>query len=175
MPKEVTREAAKALFIGGKSGAYFSGPWDVADIKKGQTEWKLAKLPQVSGNDAKPFLGVKLLYISSKSTCQEAALAFAASFTNAQTELSWVTKTNPAHLPAWKSTYDDAALKDNPATHGFRSQAESSVPFPNIPAMGQVWTPAGDALTAVLNQGTAPDAAAKKMIATIKENIQKQK
>ena len=71
--------------------------------------------------------------------------------------------------------YDDAALKDNPATQGFKSQAESSVPFPNIPAMGQIWTPAEDALSAVLNQNTAPDAAAKKMISTIKENIQKQK
>jgi arabinogalactan oligomer/maltooligosaccharide transport system substrate-binding protein len=175
MPKEVTGEAAKALFTGGKSGAYFSGPWDVADIKKGGGDWKLGKLPQVAGGDAKPFLGVKLLYVSSKSTCTEAALAFAESFTSAQTELAWVKKTNPAHLPAFKAAYDDAALKDNAATQGFRSQAETSVPFPNLPAMGQVWTPAGDALNAVLNQGTAPDAAAKKMVSVIKENIQKQK
>lgn len=175
MPKEVTGEAAKALFIGGKSGAYLSGPWDVADVKKSQTEWKLGKLPKMGGSDAKPFLGVKLLYVSSKSTCAAAALSFAESFTSAETELAWVKKTNPAHLPAFKTVYDDAALKENPATQGFRSQAESSVPFPNIPAMGQVWSPAGDALNAVLNQGTAPDAAAKKMVATIKENIQKQK
>jgi maltose-binding protein MalE len=174
MPKEATREAAKTLFIGGKSGAYFSGPWDVADVKKGQTEWKLAKLPKIAGGDAKPFLGSKLFYVSSKSTCAEAALAFVASFTSAPVELQWVQKTNPAHLPALKTAYDDAALKDNPATKAFREQAETSVPTPNIQAMGQVWTPGGDALNAVLNQNTAPEAAAKKMVATIKANIEKQ-
>lgn len=175
MPKEATREAAKTLFISGKSGAYFSGPWDVADIKKGQTDWKLAKLPKMAGGDAKPFLGSKLFYVSSKSTCTEAALAFVAAFTSAPTEIQWVSKTNPAHLPALKSVYDDPALKDNPATKAFREQSELSVPTPNIPAMGQIWTPAGDALNAVLNQNTAPDAAAKKMVATIKANIEKQK
>jgi maltose-binding protein MalE len=41
--------------------------------------------------------------------------------------------------------------------------------------MGQVWSPAGDALNAVLNQHTEPAAAAKQMVTTIKENIQKQK
>lgn len=175
LPKEVTGEAAKALFMSGKSASYFSGPWDVSDVIKSKVNWKIGKMPQLDGNDARPFLGVKLFYISSKSDCVPAALAFAEKFVSAASEVELVKSVNPAHLPAAKAAHEDPALKDNATIQGFRAQAESSVPFPNSPAMGPIWTPANEAIGAVLNQGVEPAAAAKKMVETIKANIQKQK
>lgn len=175
MPKEVTPEAAKALFIGGKSASYFSGPWDVSDIMKSKVKWKITKLPKIEGNNALPFLGVKLFYLSSKSDCIDAALAFAELFVGAESEATLVKTVNPAHVPASKAAHDDPALISSLAIQGFRAQAAASVPFPNSPDMGQVWTPANEAISAVLNQGVDPAVAAKKMVETIKASIQKQK
>jgi arabinogalactan oligomer/maltooligosaccharide transport system substrate-binding protein len=175
LPKEVTGESAKALFLSGKSASFLSGPWDVPDVIKSKVNWKIARMPQVDGSDARPFLGAKLFYISSKSDCIDSALAFVEKFTSAASEVELVKSVNPAHLPAAKAAHDDPALKDNATLQGFRAQAEASVPFPNSPAMGSVWTPANEAIAAVLNQGAEPAAAAKKMVETIKANIQKQK
>jgi maltose-binding protein MalE len=175
LPKEVTGEAAKALFMSGKSGSYFSGPWDVSDVMKSKVRLRIMKLPQVDGNDAQPFLGVKLFYISSKSDCIDAALAFAEKFVGAESEVKLVKMVNPAHLPASKEAHEALELKGSATIRSFREQAESSVPFPNSPVMGQIWTPANEAIVAVLNQGVEPAVAGKKMVETIKANIEKQK
>jgi maltose-binding protein MalE len=168
VPKEGRAQAAKALFLEGKVGAYFSGPWDLADVTRGRASWQLAKLPSPPEGEAKPFLGVKLLYLSRACPCPEAALAFAEAFAGLETELEWVRAVNPAHLPALSAVYREAAVRENPATQGFLAQAEASVPFPNVPAMSHVWGPADAALASVLERGVAPAAAAKKMIATIR-------
>jgi arabinogalactan oligomer / maltooligosaccharide transport system substrate-binding protein len=168
MPKDGKGATAKSLFLEGKVGAYFSGPWDLADIKRGRADWQLAKLPAVDRGEAKPFLGVKLLYVASKSDCVEAAVAFAESLAGLESELAWVKTTNAAHLPALLATYRDVSLRENVAAQGFLAQAESSLPFPNVAAMGQVWGPADEALKAVLEGGSPPAAAAKKMVATIR-------
>jgi arabinogalactan oligomer / maltooligosaccharide transport system substrate-binding protein len=175
MPKEVTGEAAKALFLSGKISSYFSGPWDVSDIMKSNVKWKITKLPKIEGSSALPFLSVKVFYLSSKSDCIDAALAFAEMFVGAESEAKLVKTVNPAHVPASKAAHDDPALITSLAIQGFRAQAAFSVPFPNNPDMGQVFPPANEAISAVLNQGVDPAVAAKKMIETIKASIQKQK
>lgn len=171
LPKDGRGATAKSLFLEGRVGAYFSGPWDLADVKRGVTEWQLAKLPVAGFGEPKPFLGVKLLYVASKSSCPEAALAFAESLSGLDAELEWVKTSNPAHLPALSAVYRDASVRENAAAQGFLAQAESSVPFPNVPAMGQVWGPADEALKAVLERGTPPAAAAKKMLAAVRANV----
>jgi arabinogalactan oligomer/maltooligosaccharide transport system substrate-binding protein len=171
LPKDGRGEAAKALFLEGRVGAYFSGPWDLADVKRGRVDWQLSKLPVAGVGEAKPFLGVKLLYVASKSPCPEAALAFAEALSGLGAELEWVKTVNPAHLPALSAVYRDASVRENAAAQGFLSQAESSVPFPNVPAMGQVWGPADEALKAVLERGAPPAGAAKKMVAAIRAKV----
>lgn len=173
-PQEVSEEAARALFLGGNSGSYYSGPWDVADIQAAPFEWQVAPLPAVNGQPALPFLGAKVMFISSMSDCQEAAQAFAEFFTSPQVGLAWIAEANPAHLPANTAVYDDPAVADNTIIQGFLAQAEQSVPLPNIAAMGQVWTPGEDALTSVLNAGVDPATAAQQMVNTIQTNIQLQ-
>jgi arabinogalactan oligomer/maltooligosaccharide transport system substrate-binding protein len=174
LPREATGEAAKALFMGGNSGSFYSGPWDVTDVRAADVEWEITPLPQVNGQDARPFLGTKAMYVSSQSPCQDAALAFIEQFTSTETGLAWIQNANPAHLPANTAVYEDAAIADNQAIQGFRAQAERATPLPNLAAMGQVWTPGETALTSVLNGGTDPAAAARDMVTTIRNNIQAQ-
>ncbi|NJN17232.1 MAG: extracellular solute-binding protein [Oscillochloris sp.] len=173
-PAEVTGEAARALFLGGNAGSYYSGPWDVAEVRNAEFDWQLAPLPSVNGQPAQPFLGTKALFVSSQSDCQEAALELARFITGQETQLAWINEVNPAHLPAIQSIYDVGEIADNQIIQGFRQQAEQSVPLPNIPELGQVWTPAADALSNVLNAGVAPEEAAAQLVETIQSNIEAQ-
>lgn len=172
LPREVTSESAVTLFNGGNSASYYSGPWDVETLKDSEATWKVADLPSVGGQKAQPFLGTKQMWIPASSPCQGAALAFTQFISRPESDLAWVRDVNPAFLPATKAVYEDPLLAEDENIQAFVRQAESATPFPNSPAVGQIWTPGLDALTEVINQGADPAAAAKKMVTTIATNIE---
>lgn len=172
LPREVTSESAVTLFNGGNSATYYSGPWDVETLKGSEATWKVADLPSVGGKQAQPFLGTKQMWIPASSPCQGAALAFTQFINRPESDIAWVRDVNPAFLPATKAVYDDPLLAGDENIQAFVRQAESATPFPNSPAVGQIWTPGLDALTEVINQGADPAAAAKKMVSTIADNIE---
>jgi arabinogalactan oligomer/maltooligosaccharide transport system substrate-binding protein len=174
MPEEVTGPAAVALFNEKNSASYYSGPWDVDTFKQANTKFELAKLPEVDGNTPQPFLGTKMMYVSSRTNKMDAALEWATFYSGKESEVDWVADVNPAHLPAVKAAYDDPALADNEITQAFRKQAETSVPLPGYPAMGQVWTPGQEALSAVLNGGAEPAKAARDMVNEIKSKVEEE-
>jgi arabinogalactan oligomer/maltooligosaccharide transport system substrate-binding protein len=172
LPREVTSESANALFRGDNSATFFSGPWEVEGFRELGFNWKVANLPAVNGQPARPFLGTKVMFISSTSPCQQAALDFIEFSTQPEQEVAWVRDVNAAYLPAARAPYEDPVLAESEAVQSFLQQAETSVPFPNAPGVGQIWTPGLDALTAVLNQGADPATAARQMVETIRENLE---
>jgi arabinogalactan oligomer/maltooligosaccharide transport system substrate-binding protein len=172
LPPEITGPAASALFSGGQAGATFSGPWEIQNLAQAGVdfEWQLAKLPQVNGQDARPFLGTYAFYVSSQSPCQEAATTFGRWMSSVETELEWVEEVEIGHLPAIQAAYDDPALANNEVILAFQEQAETSTPFPNVPEISVVWDPAANAINQVLS-GTDPAAAAQEMIRAIEAGI----
>jgi arabinogalactan oligomer / maltooligosaccharide transport system substrate-binding protein len=172
LPREVTSESAQALFKGGNSATFFSGPWEVSGLAGGDVPFKVANLPAVNGEPATPFLGTKLLWVSSTSPCQGAALQFIEFLNRPEHDVGWVRDINSAFLPAAQAAYEDPVLADNENIQAFLQQAETSAPFPNAPGVAQIWTPGLDALTAVINQGADPAAAAKTMVETIRSNLE---
>lgn len=161
-----------SLFKEGKTGMVVNGPWALADYQAslGADKVGVAELPVISENgdaSAKPFLGVKHIMMNSNDDGDQAALAmkFAEFFTGA--EVGKILADSAGHLPA-NSGVD---VSDDPIASAFVAQAESSSPVPNIPEMGQVWTPAQDMIGKVLSGDSTAQEAAAEAAKTINDAI----
>lgn len=126
-----------------------------ATLQAAEINYGIAKLPTLpNGEPMRPFLGVQVFAASAFSENQEAALDFInfATSTNQVVELSKGWK----KVPVRQSAIDNPALKADPNVAIWLEQAADGVPMPNIPAMGNVWTPWGAAMDAIIPPN-APD------------------
>ena len=73
-------------------------------------------------------------------------------------------------IPPRKDLLEDPVIKDDPVVNGFAQQASRGTPMPNVPEMGQVWEPIGNAITFVAQEKALDDA-----VKMIREKIQAQK
>lgn len=164
--------AMTSLFKEGKAAMCANGPWFIGDAQAGVGADNLgvAPLPLISdASDAapKPFLGVKHIMVSANAEADQAALAvaFAKWFTGPDSETFLAEKAG--HLPA----HTAVDVSANPIAQAFVTQAQNATPLPTIPAMGQVWTPAGDMITKVLSGDATPEEAAAEAASTIDDAI----
>ena len=145
-----------AAFKDGRVGIIYDGPWAAGDYAKALGD-KVAVGPAITLPNGKfaPFLGTKNVFLStnSKSDAQGTALGFM-NFLSQPAQQEAFAKIG--HIPS-----NPNAKADSKVTQGFLQQMQSTSYFPNEPEMGAVWTPAGDAITRVL-EGKADGATALK-------------
>ena len=147
------------LFKTGGAAMVINGPWALGDYQKtlGADKVGVAVAPSTpSGGKFAPFVGAELYYISANSSDEEkgAAMQFA------QFIMSPGVAQTFANDAGQISTSTEFDVAGNEALAAFVEQAKQGTPFPNFPAMNQVWTPAGDMISKVLDgQSTAEDAA----------------
>jgi len=148
MPKDIDNNVADALFNDGKAAMEVSGPWRVADLKKANMDFGLAKLPKVDfgkGGPARPFVGVKCLMLAKGSKNADVAVDVMKFYTAKEQEETMAKATG--EVPA--NTAAATALASDPIVKGFNDQAVDGVPLPNTPYMGALWDPAAKAYTAL--------------------------
>jgi arabinogalactan oligomer / maltooligosaccharide transport system substrate-binding protein len=162
-----------SLFQTGQAGMIIQGPWYLGDFQNalGAENVGVAPIPAISeadGAPAQPFLGVKHIMINWNADEEQARLAaaFAEWFTGPESVGFLVEMAG--HLPA----NTQVELGDNPIAAAFVEQAETAVPLPTIPQMGQVWQPADDMITKVLSGDATPEEAAAEAAATINSGIE---
>jgi len=148
MPKDIDTNVADALFNDGKAAIELSGPWRVADVKKANMDFGLAKLPAVDfgkGGPARPFVGVKCLMLAHGSKNADTAIDIMKFYASEEQQVKMTTATGevPANTAAAKQRSSDPIVK------GFADQAVDGVPLPNTPYMGALWDPANKAYTAL--------------------------
>ncbi|MCE5257786.1 MAG: extracellular solute-binding protein [Chloroflexi bacterium] len=161
MLKDADYNACKAAFVEGKVGAWNTGPWAIADIEAAKIDYGILPL-------GKPFVGIKTLMISKNAVDRgtaEVALDVIKYYTakDAQVKVSLANKTIPANAEALK----DPQVAALPTLAGFGAATALGVPMPSTPYMSAVWTPLGDATSAIWNGSQTPAealAAAQKAI-----------
>lgn len=156
LPNQLDYGTAQSLFLEGKSAFWINGPWCFGDIEKTGMNWGAMPFPtnDVSGKDSKPFVGGKMAFLPKTSTEKDYAADFAKFLTGS--EIGKIFYDKAGVLSANKNVVMDkwtAKLVVNAADKG--------VPMPVAPEMNQIWQPAKDALTAVINDGADAAAAGK--------------
>jgi arabinogalactan oligomer / maltooligosaccharide transport system substrate-binding protein len=143
----VDASISKDLFLKGQTAYFYSGPWNLSDIRKtpGLTV-KITPFPAIPGTGCKsvPFLGVQGFMVTKfAATHGVDAIAkdFVANFMmqpDAQTALAAANDRFPANTTAAAKVAD----KDIKA---FGAASVGGVPMPNIPQMAPVWGDLGAA------------------------------
>lgn len=170
IPKELDYGTAQALFLEGKAAFWINGPWCFGDIEKAGINWGAVVLPKndMTGKDAKPFVGGKMAFLPKSSENKEEAAKFAKFLTSGEIEQMFNEKvgTVPASKDVKLDKWTDQLISE---------AAALGTPMPVVPEMNQVWQPAKDAIAAVVNSGSPAAEEAKKANAVIIENIKSMK
>ncbi len=161
------------MFEAGQLGMTIAGPWREPPVTAAGVPYGVATLPTLpNGQPMTPFLGIQAVSANAYGQQIEASLDF----------INFMGSSNGVELmiegfnraPARQSAVP-AAISINPTLETWAAQAQLANPMPNIPAMGQVWTPWGDTMDAII-PNNLPDEEVKplldQMVETIRGNIQ---
>jgi len=147
--------AAMAAFQEGRAPYMINGPWARTDASA--VNYSVALIPGFDGNPATPFVGVRGAMVSAFSDKQVLAQSFILDFF-ATVDVQKAMYDSDPRLPATKSLF--ALVEEvDPIAGQFAASAANGLPMPNIPEMGSVWGPVGDALLVIRSQsyGTNED------------------
>ncbi|MDW8185229.1 MAG: extracellular solute-binding protein [Anaerolineae bacterium] len=160
-PKETSHDICKSLLTEGKVGAWWTGPWAIADIEAAKIDYGIAPM-------GRPFVGIKTLMLSKNAVDRgnvAAALDIMKYFTSAevQKKLALVNKTIPAQIQA----LNDPEVQALPTVKGFGESLKLGVPMASTPYAAAQWGPVGEATVAIWTGAQKPVdalAAAQKAI-----------
>ena len=161
----------ESLFDSGKIAVWLTGPWAKENMVKGGVNFGFAPLPSVDGvHPAHPFSGVQVFAVNAYSKHKNEAFALLSYMTQRmQLDEFKIQGRIPVETPYLNSK----AVQSDPVSSGLARAALSANPMPNIPEMGQVWTPMANALTLVVKGQLSPADAAHQAVAAIKAAIAK--
>lgn len=140
--------AAMAAFQEGNAPYMINGPWARGDASA--VNYSVALIPGFDGTAATPFVGVRGAMVSAFSEKQVLAQSFILDFF-ATVDVQKAMYDQDPRLPATKSLFEIVEAAD-PIAGQFAASAANGLPMPNIPEMGSVWGPVGDALLVIRSQ-----------------------
>lgn len=152
IPTGVDYGVADGLFIDGALGMIYNGPWAIANYRNAGINLKVMPIPPTAdGVEFSGFMGVQGILMNEFSRNKIDAANFAKWITRpeAQVALAELSGKIPASMSAAEQVADD------PVIAGFAAALANAEPMPNIPQMGNVWGPMGDALTVILGDANS--------------------
>lgn len=160
---------AEAIFDGGKSPYFITGPWAITNIKKAGLKYAISPLPTLGDGKMEPFLGVQMFYVSAKAKNASLAQEFVTNYVPRK-DIQLALFEAASRPPALTEAYDEVSAKDADVKAFFEA-GKNGKAMPNIPAMNSVWGPLGQAAADVIS-GKSPakarfDAAQKEIVANI--------
>ena len=137
-----------SAFQEGRSLFWMTGPWARNDASA--VNYGVGLIPAFGDSPATPFVGVRGAMVSSFSEKRLLAESFILDFF-VTVEVQEAMYNSDPRLPATKSLFAivEAAA---PIAAQFAASAANGIPMPNIPEMGSVWGPFGDALLIIRDQ-----------------------
>lgn len=147
MPAGTDFNVANGLFIDGALGMIYTGPWSISQYGEAGVNVAVMPVPPLAdGTPFSGFMGVQGVLMNQFSNQQVAAANFAKWLTRRDAQVSLAQETG--RIPASGSALE--LVSDDPIVQGFGQALLSAEPMPNIPEMGTVWTPVGNALSVIL-------------------------
>jgi len=173
LPKSVNADVVNGLFKEGKAAAVINGPWAIKDYQKAGIDLGVAPIPTINGQHPQTFIGVKGWYLSAYSQNAYWATDLMTFLTSKEALKQRFQDT--AEIPPRKDLMEDPLIKNDPLIYGFAQQARYGTPMPNVPEMGQVWEPIGNAITFVAQGKQEPKKALDDAVKQIQQRIAAQK
>jgi len=147
IPEGTDYGVADGLFIDGALAMTYNGPWAIGNYKDAGIDLAVMPLPATEdGAEFSGFMGVQGILMNEFSSNKIDAANFAKWVTRSSAQIDLALKTGK--IPSSNSAAGE--VSDDPVISGFAAALTNAVPMPNIPEMGNVWGPMGDALTVVL-------------------------
>ena len=144
IPSGTTFDVANGLFVDGALAMIYTGPWSIPQYQDAGLDVSVVPVPPLAdGTPFSGFMGVQGALVNQFSSAKVEAANFAKWLTrsDAQVSLARLSGRIPASISALGQVTDD------PIIAGFGAALLNSEPMPNIPEMGAVWSPMGNALT----------------------------
>lgn len=160
MPESVLDAANAGSFIDGQFeaglvGMTIAGPWREPAVTAAGIPYGIATLPTLpNGQPMTPFSGYQAMCANAYSQNLAAGQDLINFMGSAEGVSLMFAGFNKAPV---RSSVMPAAIEFNPNFETWAAQAEIGVPMPNIPAMSEVWTPWGDAMTGIVNNNVSDD------------------
>ena len=123
-----------------------TGPWAVPDFA--DVNFVVEPFPPIAGGEAKPFVGVQALMVSSFAENPLLAQTFLLDFMATEEAALALFEVDP-RPPAFASALEVAST--DPNIQGFGAAGVNGTPMPAIPEMGSVWQAWTDAYELVFN------------------------
>jgi arabinogalactan oligomer/maltooligosaccharide transport system substrate-binding protein len=164
-PAETSHDICKAMITEGDAGAWWTGPWAIADLEAAGIDYGIIPM-------GKPFVGIKTMMLSANAVDrgnEAVALDIMKYFTSAdvQAGLAVANKTIPAPTGAMM----DPDVQALPTLRGFGASLNLGVPMSNSPFASAQWAPVGNATTAVWTGAQTPEEAMQAAQAAIEQAI----
>ncbi len=166
IPPGTDSAVAEGLFLEGAVGMVYNGPWAIANIQENDIPVTVMPVPPLAdGTPFGGFIGVQGVLMNEFSQNKSDAANFAKWITRADAQLSLSEQSK--RIPSSQEAAE--AVSDDPLLAGFLEAYTDAEPMPNIPEMGAVWGPMGDALTAILE---SPDSNVAQILGGAVSQIQ---
>lgn len=168
IPSGVNYDVANGLFVDGSLAMIYNGPWAISQYRDAGVSVAVLPVPPLAdGTEFGGFMGVQGVLMNQFSTNKVDAANFAKWITRADAQISMAELSG--RIPASEAAL--RAVGDDPIIQGFGLALLNAEPMPNIPQMGQVWGPAGNALSVILETaGSDVSAALQRAVAEILGN-----
>lgn len=166
---EASHEICKSAITEGQVGAWWTGPWAIADLEAANIDYGIIPM-------GRPFVGIKTLMLTANAADRghaDIALDVMKYFTSAevQVKLALVNKT----IPAATAALQDPEVQSLSTISGFAASLNLGIPSANTPFASAQWGPMGDATAAIWNGAQTPAEAIAGAQATIEDAIAQMK
>lgn len=147
IPAGADSAVAEGLFNEGSLAMMYNGPWTVANIEAAGVPFTVMPVPPTEdGVEFSGFMGVQGVLMNEFSQNKADAANFAKWLTRPAAQVALAERSG--RIPSSQSAAEQVA--DDPVIAGFAEALAIAEPMPNIPQMGNVWAPMGDALATIL-------------------------
>ena len=164
-PAETSHDICKAMIVDGEAGAWWTGPWAIADLEAAGIDYGIIPM-------GKPFVGIKALMLSKNAVDrgnEALAIDIMKYFTSGPVQAK-IAATNKT-IPASTAAMNDAAVQALATLKGFGASLNLGVPMANTPFANAQWGPVGDATTAIWTGAQTPEEALAAAQTAIEEAI----
>ncbi len=156
IPAGTNFDVANGLFVDGALAMIYTGPWSIPQYQEAGLDVSVVPVPPLAdGTPFGGFMGVQGALVNQFSDLRVEAANFAKWLTRTEAQVSLARLSG--RIPASVSAL--AQVEDDPIIAGFGEALLLAEPMPNIPEMGAVWSPMGNAL-AVLTEDESADTSA---------------
>lgn len=165
LDKEASHDICKASITEGKVGAWWTGPWAIADLETANINYGIIPM-------GRPFVGIKTLMLTANAADRgtaEVALDVMKHFTSAevQKKLALANKT----IPAATAALQDPEVQALATVAGFGASLNLGIPMANTPYASAQWSAVADATAAIWNGSQTPEEAMAAAQTTIADLI----